>query len=187
MSCLSSSCRPSSPLSSDVIVARRWLWQRSSLSGLRHSLWCCADVPFTGLSALEPNIHRCWMFGCLWGCAFHTPSWCDGQRMVTTSKRAFTYCRRCRRCRQTMLRCSALDVSSVFQMAMSGSSILMLTSDVLTVSMHSRCLLTDYCGTHGSEDIIYDDAEVDNDVCVTDGDVELCCLDVLVGCLGCIQ
>ena len=35
--------------------------------------------------------------------------------------------------------------------------------------------------------IIYDDAEVGSNACVTDGDVELCCLDVLVGCLGCIH
>ena len=44
-----------------------------------------------------------------------------------------------------------------------------------------------YCGTDGSEELIYDEAEVNNDVCVTDGDVELGCLDVLVGCLGYIH
>ena len=41
------------------------------------------------------------------------------------------------------------------------------------------------CGNNGSEELI--DAEVDNDVCVTDGDVGFSCLDVLIGCLGCIR
>ena len=41
-----------------------------------------------------------------------------------------------------------------------------------------------YCGNDGSVELIYDDAEVDTDVCVTDGDVGLGRLDVLVGCLG---
>ena len=44
-----------------------------------------------------------------------------------------------------------------------------------------------FFGNDGSEELVYDDAEIDNDVCVTVGDVELSCLDVLVGCLGCIH
>ena len=33
----------------------------------------------------------------------------------------------------------------------------------------------------------HDDTGIDNNVCITVGDVELCCRDVLVGCLGCIR
>ena len=43
-----------------------------------------------------------------------------------------------------------------------------------------------YCGNDGCEKLIYDDAEVDKDVCVTVGDVELGRLDVQVGYRGCI-
>ena len=44
-----------------------------------------------------------------------------------------------------------------------------------------------YYVTDGFEEFFCDDAEVDTDVCITDGDVKLGCLDVLVGCLGCIH
>ena len=43
------------------------------------------------------------------------------------------------------------------------------------------------CVTDGFKMLLFDDADIDKDVCITEGLVELLCLKVLVGCLGCIH
>ena len=42
------------------------------------------------------------------------------------------------------------------------------------------------CVVDGPQRLLLEDTGIDNNVRVAVGDVELCCLDVLLGCLGCI-
>ena len=58
--------------------------------------------------------------------------------------------------------------------------------------MDIRCLecghvLDALCLTDGFEELFHDDADIDRDVCVTDGLVDLWCLGLLIRCLLCVH
>ena len=48
---------------------------------------CCWCLLLQGTCSLSQHHDGCWMFGCLWGCALHTPSRCDDLSQITTSLR----------------------------------------------------------------------------------------------------